>query len=111
MKAGVLVKDGSALERLAEADAAVFDKTGTLTLGSPEPVDLSMLDATQAGIALALAQCSRHSLSEALRTALTGAGTVPQRVTLVTETPGEGLTGQWHGKSCGLAAPPAMTVT
>ena len=70
-----------------------------------------MLDATQAGIALALAQCSRHSLSEALRTALTGAGTVPQRVRLVTETPGEGLSGQWHGKSCGLAAPPAMTVT
>ena len=105
MKAGVLVKDGSALERLAEADAAVFDKTGTLTLGSPEPVDLSMLDATQAGIALALAQCSRHSLSEALRTALTGAGTVPQRVTLVTETPGEGLSGQWHGQVVRLGRP------
>ncbi|MCM0033045.1 heavy metal translocating P-type ATPase [Sandarakinorhabdus limnophila] len=105
MKAGVLVKDGSALERLAEADAAVFDKTGTLTLGSPEPVDLSMLDATQAGIALALAQCSRHPLSEALRTALTAAGTVPQRVTLVTETPGEGLSGQWHGQVVRLGRP------
>jgi len=105
MKAGVLVKDGSALERLAEADAAVFDKTGTLTLGSPEPVDLSMLDATQSGIALALAQCSRHPLSEALRTALTAAGTVPQRVTLVTETPGEGLTGQWHGQVVRLGRP------
>ncbi|OYZ16548.1 MAG: nitrogen fixation protein FixI [Sphingomonadales bacterium 28-64-96] len=105
MKAGVLVKDGSALERLAEADAAVFDKTGTLTLGSPEPVDLSMLDATQAGIALALAQCSRHPLSEALRTALTAAGTVPQRVTLVTETPGEGLTGQWQGQIVRLGRP------
>jgi Cu2+-exporting ATPase len=105
MKAGVLVKDGSALERLAEADTAVFDKTGTLTLGSPEPVDLSMLDAEQAGIALALAQCSRHPLSEALRTALTAAGTVPQRVTLVTETPGEGLTGQWHGQVVRLGRP------
>jgi len=105
MKAGVLVKDGSALERLAEADAAVFDKTGTLTLGSPEPVDLSILDATQAGIALALAQCSRHPLSEALRTALTAAGSAPQRVTLVTETPGEGLTGQWHGQVVRLGRP------
>jgi hypothetical protein len=28
MRAGVLVKDGSALERLAEADAAVFDVVG-----------------------------------------------------------------------------------
>jgi Cu2+-exporting ATPase len=105
MKAGVLVKDGSALERLAEADTAVFDKTGTLTLGSPEPVDLHLLDARQSGIALALAQCSRHPLSEALRAALTAAGTVPQRVTLVSETPGEGLTGQWNGQVVRLGRP------
>ena len=105
MKAGVLVKDGSALERLAEADTAVFDKTGTLTLGAPEPVDLHQLDATQSGIALALAQCSRHPLSEALRAALTTAGTVPQRVTLVSETPGEGLTGQWQGQIVRLGRP------
>lgn len=105
MKTGVLVKDGSALERLAEADTAVFDKTGTLTLGSPEPVDLSVLDTTQAGIALALAQCSRHPLSEALRAALTAAGTVPQRVSLVSETPGEGLSGQWQGHAVRLGRP------
>ena len=105
MKAGVLVKDGSALERLAEADTAVFDKTGTLTLGAPEPVDLHLLDATQSGIALALAQCSRHPLSEALRAALTAAGTVPKRVTLVSETPGEGLTGQWQGQIVRLGRP------
>jgi Cu2+-exporting ATPase len=105
MKAGVLVKDGSALERLAEADAAVFDKTGTLTLGTPTPADLSMLSATDAGIVLALAQSSRHPLSEALRAALTAARTVPQQVEQITEIPGEGLTGMWNGQPVRLGRP------
>ncbi|WP_310476744.1 HAD-IC family P-type ATPase, partial [Sandarakinorhabdus sp.] len=81
------------------------DKTGTLTLGAPEPVDLHLLDATQAGVALALAQCSRHPLSEALRTALTAAGTVPQQVTSVRETPGIGLSSQWQGLVVRLGRP------
>ncbi len=105
MRVGVLVKDGSALERLAEADLAVFDKTGTLTLGNPEPIDLATLSAEEAGIALALAQCSRHPLSEALRRALTAAGTLPARVTMISETPGDGLTGQWHGQVVRLGRP------
>ncbi len=33
---GVLLNDGTALERFAQVDTVVFDKTGTLTL--PEPV-------------------------------------------------------------------------
>jgi Cu2+-exporting ATPase len=37
MKRGILVKDGSALERLAAVDRALLDKTGTLTLGRPVP--------------------------------------------------------------------------
>ena len=32
---GVLVKEGDALERLADVKQVAFDKTGTLTAGSP----------------------------------------------------------------------------
>ena len=110
MRVGVLIKDGSALERLAEADMAVFDKTGTLTIGQPEPLDLQRLPAEAAGIALALAQCSRHPLSEALRRALTARGIMPARVRLITETPGDGLTGEWEGQIVRLGRPVSATV-
>ncbi|MEI6418021.1 MAG: heavy metal translocating P-type ATPase [Sphingomonadales bacterium] len=96
MRAGVLVKDGSALERLAEADRAMLDKTGTLTLGRPQPLDLAALDGNARSIALALAQASRHPLSEALRRALQAGNVSPALVRDVQEQAGMGLTGQWQ---------------
>jgi Cu2+-exporting ATPase len=102
MRHGIIIKDGAALERLAEADMAVFDKTGTLTLGRPRPLDLGSLSPDQAAVALALARGSRHPLSEGLRRGLEAAGTSAADVTDISETPGQGMAGSWHGRTVGL---------
>jgi Cu2+-exporting ATPase len=110
MRAGVLVKDGSALERLAGADIALFDKTGTLTRGRPVPQGLAAFTADQRAVVLALAQASRHPLAEALRRALVADGTVPAHVKpanveTIHEVPGMGVEGQWQGQRVALWRP------
>ena len=85
---GVMVKDGSAMERLAEIDTAVFDKTGTLTLGKPRLVDRERLNRANLALAAALAAHSRHPLSMALAAANAGPAPV---VDAVTEVAGGGL--------------------
>ncbi|GGD73291.1 copper-translocating P-type ATPase [Croceicoccus mobilis] len=87
---GLLVKDGSALERLAEVDVALLDKTGTLTLGEPRP-DLSGLSPIQKSITLALAQTSRHPLSKGLVAALTAEGIAPAPLSDISEWSGHGI--------------------
>ncbi len=87
-KAGVMVKDGSAMERLAEIEAVAFDKTGTLTLGRPRVVDAARLDPVSFGVAAGLAAHSRHPLSRALWSAYGGQ---PRGFDTVREVPGAGV--------------------
>src|SRR5690606_10803181 len=70
-KAGVMVKDGSAMERLAEIDSVAFDKTGTLTLGKPRLVETGGIAPSAFGIAAGLARHSLHPLAQALWNAST----------------------------------------
>lgn len=109
MKIGVLVKDGSALERLAEVDSVLTDKTGTLTLGRPDVVNLSDLSAAQKPIALALSQASRHPISEALTRALKSVGVTPAALTEITEQAGFGICGLWNGRAVALGRSNAAT--
>jgi Cu2+-exporting ATPase len=117
---GLLIKDGTALERLAEADTVLFDKTGTLTTGAPDPLpaDLDALPDEAARVALALARASGHPLAEALAGALTARGLQPAPLENVIERPGFGVEGAWRGQTVRLgraawlgAEAPAGTAT
>ncbi len=95
---GLLIKDGTALERLAEVDTVVFDKTGTLTLGAPEPTNISSHPRPAVEVAMALAGASSHPLALALAEAAREAGIRPARVDDIREVPGYGIEGQWKGQ-------------
>ncbi|OYX95988.1 MAG: nitrogen fixation protein FixI, partial [Novosphingobium sp. 35-62-5] len=107
LKKGVLVKDGSALERMAEVDRILIDKTGTLTLGRPVPdeVALGALTPFQASVALALASYSRHPLSLGLAQALGARGIHAAALEDVAEETGQGVTARWNGLSVALGRP------
>jgi Cu2+-exporting ATPase len=97
LKDGILVKDGGALERLAEADQVVFDKTGTLTLGTPAADDDGS-ERKALAIAAAMASHSRHPYSQAIVSA--GRDRVLPAVELgeVRELAGSGLEATLDGK-------------
>jgi Cu2+-exporting ATPase len=81
-RAGILVKDRLALERMRTVDAVLFDKTGTLTKGQPAVSGLVAADgpdATDAVIALAAAveADSEHPLARAVVEAAQRRGPIP----------------------------------
>ena len=93
-ESGIMVKDGGALERLAEADIVAFDKTGTLTLGRPRLVNAQDIPSSALGIAAALAAGSSHPVCRALAAhGDCGAHAVKQ----LTEYPGSGVEARVDG--------------
>ncbi|MFV0474553.1 MAG: heavy metal translocating P-type ATPase [Pikeienuella sp.] len=98
MRGGVLMKDGTALERLAEADCVVFDKTGTLTTGAPELV-AAPEDKPARAAAKALALRSRHPASLAIAAHLEE---TPADLETAEETPGFGVEGVIDGRRARL---------
>ncbi|WP_298293540.1 heavy metal translocating P-type ATPase [uncultured Litoreibacter sp.] len=96
---GFLVKNGSALERLAEIDTAIFDKTGTLTITGARS-NVPRLSAEQVSVARALAQSSDHPAARAVLEGLpTGAAA---ELSDLREVPGSGVQARWSGKDVRL---------
>lgn len=96
LRRGILIKSGTALERLASVEMVVFDKTGTLTDARPEladapGIDSGSIDAAELTLAASLAATSRHPLARALVRAAEARGLSPSSVSGVHEFPGQGL--------------------
>ncbi|RLQ87145.1 heavy metal translocating P-type ATPase [Notoacmeibacter ruber] len=71
-ESGILMRNGDALERLAEADHVVFDKTGTLTTGQPKVVSSDLKTAREMDAASTLARYSSHPAAQAVAAFLVG---------------------------------------
>ena len=90
-KAGILVKDGAALEQLANVSTVIFDKTGTLT--NPE-TNLSRSDFvsdTAKNMAATLAQKSTHPYSRGIVSSLAYSADSPIQLNTITEHQGYGV--------------------
>jgi len=105
MRRGILVKDGSALERLAEANCVRLDKTGTVTRGRLQPIGSLSLTPDEKQAVLALARASLHPLSRALAAYLEGQQVMAAPVEDLREHPGLGIEGRLRGARVALGRP------
>ncbi|MGO4715827.1 heavy metal translocating P-type ATPase [Bradyrhizobium sp. 2TAF24] len=72
-RAGIIMKSGGHMERLADVDTVVFDKTGTLTRGTPAVIDVisyqnHITPNHLLGLAAAAETRLQHPVAEAIRT-------------------------------------------
>jgi heavy metal translocating P-type ATPase len=98
-RAGVVVKGGGALEKLAAGRVMLFDKTGTLTRGQPVVANVVMADDLVdpdelLRLAASLDQVSPHVLASAIVTEATRRGLVLEMPVQVVEEHGYGLQGR-----------------
>lgn len=101
-KQGIIIKTGSALERLAAVKTMAFDKTGTLTLGRPEVDSVAAFapftKQQVLSLAAALEQNSGHVLARAIVEKAKDQGLKIVKAKKVRELAGSGLAAHVQGK-------------
>lgn len=99
---GIIVKGGTAIEQVGQAQAVVFDKTGTLTIGSPvvsQVVSLNGLDSKELlRRAASVEQLSSHLLGQAMAEGAVSQGLLLSLPDEFVEVPGRGVTGKLDGQ-------------
>ncbi len=96
-KAGVLFRQGEAVERLRHVKTVAFDKTGTLTEGRPTLAHIDVTGGFDRDQVLALAAAveaqSQHPIAKAITAAIPKTGETPFTATNVHTVTGKGIEG------------------
>jgi P-type Cu2+ transporter len=106
-RAGILVKDRLALERMREVDVVLFDKTGTLTRGRPAVSDVAAVDGDGGAVlrlAAAVETSSEHPLGRAIVEAASADGPLPRAAGFRSIT-GRGVEAVVEGRPVAVGGP------
>ena len=106
-RAGVLVRDAAALERLARSGVLIVDKTGTLTAGAPELTDVMAAPDGPAeseilALSASLERGSEHPLASAVVHGAAARGAALRNVEDFEAIPGRGVRGRVAGRAAVL---------
>ena len=108
-RAGVLIKNRMALERMRTIDVVLFDKTGTLTKGEPELKDVATADGASKDELLALAAAvesdSEHPVARAIVRAARHRGLDVPRADGFTSMTGRGVRATVNGRTVAVGGP------
>ena len=107
-RAGILIKDRLALERMRTVDVVLFDKTGTLTKGEPAVAAVATGDGIDHDKLLALAAAveseSEHPIARAIVRAATGLDDHPP-VRDIESLTGRGVRATLDGRTISVGSP------
>jgi len=102
-EAGVLIRNGEALQTASKITAMILDKTGTITLGSPKVTDIVLAGAgSEDGVlqlAASLESGSEHPLAMAIVELAQERGLQPDKVTNFNAIAGHGVEGEAGGQN------------
>jgi len=103
---GVLFRDAQAIENLRQVDTLVLDKTGTITLGRPT-LDCviaanGFAEEQVLGWAAGLDSASEHPLARAVVAGASARGVAPAAVADFQSVTGQGVRGEFAGRSLAL---------
>jgi len=102
-EAGVLIRNGEALQTASKITAMVLDKTGTITEGSPKVTDILLADESQSendilGLVASLESGSEHPLAQAIVESAIDRGLDLQQVNGFQAIAGHGVQAELNGQ-------------